>query len=317
MEKILGVGTPIIDHILKVKHPFPYGEKGGMKQVDEDTFKKIVERTGSDDIKIAGGSCCNTIRGLANLGHPCALTGKIGRDEAGGYLTQFLENVGIAFYPLHSHIPTAQVAALIDENGERTFRCLLNAALEMKADDLKSDFFEGMDLVHVEGYLLLCPGVVKRSMELAKDAEALVSFDLSSFEIVNQNKDEILFLLEEYVDIVFANELEITALTGKSSEEGCAVLKDLCQVGVALIGAKGCFVGRGSEVVHCPAFPVNEPLDTTGAGDLFASGFLHGFLKGCSLEECARIGALLGSEVVQILGAELPSHIWDRVKQRI
>jgi sugar/nucleoside kinase (ribokinase family) len=209
--EILGIGTPIIDHILKVSDSYLEtlpGLKDGMQPVNQETFNKILKESKADDILVTGGSCCNTIKGLAHLGHVCAIVGKIGKDEAAQHFLKAIKNANIVPLFYETETPTAQVAVLVAKDGERTFRTLLNASLEMKASDLDSIRFSGVRLVHIEGYSLLCPSLTERAMQLAKASGDLVSLDLSSFEIVQNHKETILDLLQNYVDIVFCNEIE-------------------------------------------------------------------------------------------------------------
>ena len=189
----------------------------------------------------------------------------------------------------------------------------LGAGAEMKPDDLDPDYFKGVSLVHIEGYSLLVEGLTDKAMQLSKAAGAKVSFDLASFEITRTYKEKIIALLSHYVDIVFANTDETHALTLLGPEKGCMILKDLCDTAVVSMGKEGCWVGTSQDLNYCPAIKT-IPEDTTGAGDLFASGFLHGYLSGHSVEECARYGALTASEVIQVIGAELPPEAWARIK---
>lgn len=317
--EVLGIGSPFVDYIIVIKDDFLRhvpGAKGGMVVVDYDTLSSIISKSGKEPLIIAGGSGANTIKGLANFGHQCALIGKIGSDDAA---KQFLENMkALSITPLlrQSSTRTAQTVCLITPDGERTMRAFLGASQEMSSKDLDPSIFEGVSLVHIEGYSLLNEQLTLEAMKLAKSAGAQVSFDLGSFEVVNAHKKTIIDLLPKYVDVVFANRDEIRSLTQLTPEKGCEVLKDLCNTAVILLGKEGCIVGSGSKQVQCPAFAV-DPVDTTGAGDLFASGFLHGYLQQLPLEECARYGALAGAAVVQVQGVDVPPHAWQQIKEKM
>jgi sugar/nucleoside kinase (ribokinase family) len=317
MGTILGVGTPFIDYLLRVSHDYLHqvaGERGGGVPVDSETFHRIIAKSGVSPIRIAGGSCCNTIKGLANLGHSCDIVGKIGRDSAATHFLAGLSHLPITPRFLVTDAPTAQLAVLVDPEGERTFRSLTQASQEMTGSELDSQLFQGKKLVHIEGYTLRCNSLTERAMALAQQAGALISFDLATFEIAKQYRETILKLLKGYVTVVFANQKEIEALTGQAGEKGCAILSELAEIGVVLKGREGCLVGKKGRVEAYPTFPVKSPVDTTGAGDLFASGFLHGMLQGYSLEESARLGALLGSTIVQYVGAEIPQEVWSSLR---
>jgi len=313
--EVLGIGAPVVDHIIPVDSHFldnlP-GTKRGMIPVDYAMLTKIICDAKVKPKTFLGGSGANTIRGLAKFGYRCAFTGKIGQDSASKLFLQNLQELNIVPLLSYSNTPMAQVVCLISERGERTMRSFLGASKEMKPEDLKPEMFKGVHLVHIEGYQMLYENVVQRTMELAKAAGAKVSFDLGSFEVVEKHKKQIIGLLGRYVDVLFANEDETYALTKLAPEPACSILRDICDTVVVLMGVKGCWVGSGEKQIQCPAYPV-EPLDTTGAGDMFASGFLHGYLKGKSLEESAHYGALAGAAVVQVHGTELPSTLWSEL----
>jgi sugar/nucleoside kinase (ribokinase family) len=317
--EVVGIGSPFVDYIIEVPYEFLMhleGAKGGMEIVDHDTLEKILKRTGSVPKLLTGGSCANAIRGLAKLGHHTALIGRIGRDNAGRSLLEHFQELKITSHLTEANTPTAQVACLITPDGERTMRAFLGASQEMSESDLKESYFAGTSLVHIEGYTILKGSLAKKSMEMAKAAGVKVSYDLGSFEVVGSYKEELIKLLSSYVNILFANEDEVFALTQLGPEKGCKVLSDLCETVVVLLGDEGCLVSQGKKVIHVPAKKVHA-IDTTGAGDLFASGFLHGYLKGKSLEESAYFGTLAGAAVVQVSGVEIPIESWKELRQEI
>lgn len=318
-NEILGIGAPILDHLLYVSEEYldklP-GEKWGMEVVDFQSMVKIIEGSGCIPKQVAGGSCANAIKGLAQLGYQCAVTGKIGQDSIGEKVKEHMQDLNINTSYLYSTTPTAHVACLVTPDGKRTLRCYMGACSEMTPNDLNPELFIDVKLVHFEGYTLLCPGLTHRGMELAKKAGAKISFDMGSFEMVKNFKDLILTLLEDYVDVVFANKDEIHALVNNGPEQGCRQLSELCEVAVVMLGEEGALVGHENLVQAYPTVPV-EPIDTTGAGDLFASGFLHGYLSGLPYSECARYGAITGGTVVQFVGAEIPADRWSVIKEKM
>lgn len=316
---VVGIGAPFIDYIIDVSDEFLQqlaGDKGGMIAVDYPAFRKIIEDSGVTPKVIPGGSGANTIRGLAWLGHSCALIGKIGDDEAGKLFLESLTALNVVPFLIQVKTPTAQAICLITPEGERTMRSFLGAGQEISVDDLNPRFFNGVQLVHIEGYTLLKEALTQRTMELGKAAGAKISFDLGSFEVVKKHKDDIVDLLTRYVDVLFANRDEVYMLTQLGPEKGCQVLADICETVVVLLGAEGCLVARGAEQVHIPAYTV-EAIDTTGAGDLFASGFLHGYLKGRSLSDCGRYGVLTGAAAVQVRGVEITPDTWQEIRAKI
>ncbi|MBA3603575.1 MAG: adenosine kinase, partial [Parachlamydiaceae bacterium] len=172
-------------------------------------------------------------------------------------------------------------------------------------------------IVHIEGYSLVFPNLAQRTIKYAKAAGATVSLDLASFEIIHARKTEFLDLIKSGVDICFGNEGEIKALTELTAREGCEYLKEICPIVVATMGKNGCWVGHKDDIIFSPSICIENPLDTTGAGDLFISGYLHGYLKGHPLNLCAHYGALAGSAVVQVEGARLNESQWQSLRKQM
>lgn len=317
--EVLGIGTPIVDQIIQVSDAFIAkipGTKGGADSVDYKTLLNLIKTSGKTPSLVIGGSTTNTIKGLSRLGWRCAIFGRIGSDEPGKLFLQQMHALGIKPHLLQGDLPTAQVACLISPDYERTMRSFLGAGTQMRAEDLLPEMFEGVQLVHIEGYTLDYGKLPHRAMELAKQAGARISFDLSSFEIAREHKKTIIELVSKYVDIVFANEEEAKALTGLNPERGCQILKDMSEMAVVKMGKQGSWAAYREVKSFQPAFDV-QTLDTTGAGDLFASGFLHGYLSEKPLKECSRYGALIASEVVQVVGADIPQESWQQIKKQL
>ena len=197
-------------------------------------------------------------------------------------------------------------------------RCYPGAANEMGSGELNASIFTDARIVPVEAYMLYSRDshFVRTIMQLAKQANAAVSFDLSSFYLVNLKREMMFELIRDYVDILFANADEIRTLTGLEPYEACKEMQKYCEIVVIMIGKDGCLVGSNGNIIRSPASSARV-IDTTGAGDLFASGFLHGWLSGYSLEECAWIGNLTGGAVCEVDGAEIPQHKWEEIKAKI
>lgn len=318
--EILGIGAPIIDILLPVEEAclcHLNALKGGGTQVDWNCFENILKTANVENPQIAtGGSCSNTIKGLASLQDNCAILGKIGEDDLGQIYLNNIKSIGVTPLFICSKTPTAQVAVLITPDFQRTFRCFPGAGNELVGDDLTPEMFEGVRHVHLEGYAFYNGDLVSRALKMAKEAGATVSIDLATCEVVGQFRDQMLDLIPKYVDIVFANEYEAKALTGLPPEEACDQIRQMCPISVVLIGKNGCWVGSNEGKTHCPGIPVTVK-DTTGAGDLFASGFIHGFLQGRSYETCAYFGNLLGSTVVTVMGAEIPQDMWPAIQEKM
>lgn len=317
---VLGIGAPVVDYIVHIDDQFLKDqniEKGGMVLIEEPTFWRLLERTGKTPIRIAGGSAANTIKGISKLNTRCGFVGKIGGDEPGKFFSEHFKYNQIHPHLIHTEHHTAKALTLITPDGQRTFRTFIGAGMRLNAQDIAGDFYGNVKLVHLEGYLLKNGDLVEKAMAMAKEAGAKVSMDISSFEIVNEYKSRLVKLVANYVDVLFANEQETAALTGgRTPEEGVEIVRDICETVVLFQGPEGCWVGQGIKKVHCPAFPVT-PVDTIGAGDMFAAGFLHGYLQGLPVETCARYGALTGRAVVSSVGADINEKEWERVFREI
>ncbi|SCA63367.1 Uncharacterized protein SCG7109_AN_00090 [Chlamydiales bacterium SCGC AG-110-M15] len=316
---VLALGAPVIDLFITVSEEFLNdieGEKAGTLPVSHRTLFDLVEQSKVEPKIIPGGSATNTLKALSNLGQSCAIVGKAGRDDAADQYASSLKEQGIQSILARSDSETAHVLCLVTPDGERTMRSCLAASTEMNVDDLHQDMFEGIRLLHVEGYSLYNLPVTKKAMLLAKNAGAKISLDLASFELVHSFHNELHNFLENSVDIVFCNQFEAKAFTGNEPKEACEHLGRLCEVSVVCMAEHGCWVHANHELQYCPAYPVGS-VDNTGAGDLFSGGFLHGYLEGMDVAECAHYGAVLGREIVQIYGAEIPIDHWSKLIEKI
>ncbi len=317
--RILGVGAACIDLLVPVEEEFlKYvpGEKGGAQAIDIEKLNQIIFLSGTKPQVVTGGSCANTIKGLANLGEKCSFLSYIGTDALGEHFSNYTKSLGITGLFSFSSLPTARVLCLITPDGQRTMRFFAGASQEMSNLYLDSSYFKSVQLVHIDSYSLRNGDMVARVMQSAKEAGATISIDLSSFEIVHEYSHTLSELLPHYVDIVFANKDETKAMTGLNPYEGCQRLQESCSIAVVLMGKEGCLVGHNNHIFHTPTLPA-KVIDTTGAGDLFASGFLYGYQQGYSLEECAKLGNRLGSAIVEIKGAELPEDKWQKIRNTI
>jgi sugar/nucleoside kinase (ribokinase family) len=316
---VLGVGgacmdliIPISDDLLKHIH----GEKGGALPIGIEELNEILSKIKTTPIMTTGGSCANTIKGLACLNEKCAFLTNIGSDSLGEQFAQYMKNLRVTPLFSISTLPTARVLCLITPDGQRTMRYFGGCSEEIFDHFLQPIYFKDVKLVHLDAYTLRNENLTRRVMQLAKEAHATVSIDLSSFEIIRENLATLMEILPRYADIVFANVDEIKTLTGLAPKEGCHKLQEMCPIAVVLMGKEGCLVGHQGKIIQSPAIPAHV-MDSTGAGDLFASGFLYGFLNGYPLEKCARLGNHLGSSIVEVQGAELPPEKWKALKKTL
>jgi sugar/nucleoside kinase (ribokinase family) len=318
-SRILGIGAPLVDNVVLVPEDFLSkisGRKGGMELIAYEKFKEIMDKIPERPVTTPAGCTVNIIKGLAHLGHQCTLVGKFGRDDAAAALTQYLEAIGIRAALIPSKTPTAQALCLVTPDGERTIRTCIGAAGKIKGKHISDEVFEGICHVHIEGYSIYYGTLMDRIIDLAHKHNVTVSMDLGSFETVETFSDHFRALIAKGIDVLFANDKEAFALTGKTPREACLDLSTSCPFVAVTEGPYGCWVtGKDlKEPFHCDAEPVGSVVDTTGAGDSFACGFLHGFLLKQSTIECAHKGGLAASMVIQIKGTDLPKSDWLRIK---
>jgi len=314
------VGSPIIDILAQVPDEFLAtvpGAKGGMELVGEDTMEHLLGRLpGLETNQAPGGSAGNTAFALAKMGMPTGFLGKIGQDSRGAfYRNDFMALGGDASRFLETDAaPTATCLSLITPDSERTMRTFLGAATLLAPEEISTVQFKGFKHAHVEGYLLFNPALAEKVLRTAAEAGCSVSLDLGSFEVVQAAREVLPGLLKDYVTAVFANEDEAEAFWGHDdAEKAVWQFQDLCEVVAVKLGADGALIAHGEESFRAAAVRAKKVLDTTGAGDFWAAGFLFGLLTGQSLATCGRYGAILGAEVVQHLGAYLAPASWEKV----
>jgi sugar/nucleoside kinase (ribokinase family) len=293
-------------------------EKGGSCLVAPDELDRILAATGGSGVRVPGGSAANTIFGLAEFGYASAFLGKLGRDETGEFYRCRYAAMGgdDTRLKVHPDVPTGRCLGLITPDSERTMRTDLGAAATLDPEEITAADFADCRHVHLEGYLLFNELLIRRILHLAREEGCTVSLDLASFEVVRATASILPDLLRDYVDIVFANEDEAAAFPGGGAPEAAlAVLSQLCTVAAVKLGPDGSLIRRGNETVRIPALKANA-VDTTGAGDLWAAGFLAGFFADLPLDACGRLGSLAGAEVVQVTGAAIPEDRWHHLRQQ-
>lgn len=323
MDKIIGLGNALVDVLVTLKDDTLLHEmglpKGSMQLIDETKLQQINDKFSQMNTHIAtGGSAGNTIRALGCLGAEVGFIGKVGNDRYGDFYRKDLEENEIEDKLLMSEtLPSGVASTFISSDGERTFGTYLGAAASLKAEDLILEMFKGYSYLYIEGYLVQDHEMILRAIELAKEAGLQVCLDMASYNIVAADLDFFTLLMNKYVDIVFANEEEAKAFTGKEPEEALELIGKKCSIAVVKVGAKGSYTRKGTEEVRVPAISVDQVKDTTGAGDYFASGFLYGLTCGYSLEKCAKIGSLLSGNVIQVIGTTISQECWDEIKLNI
>lgn len=323
MKKVVGLGNALVDLLIRLEddaflevHNL---DKGSMQLVDYERVHELMDHLGSQNMNmIAGGSAANTIHGLANLGIPCGLIGKVGADELGKAYADDLKKNSIETHLLPSDSPSGRALTLISKDSERTFATYLGAALELSAEDISEDILKQYDLLHIEGYLVQNQLLLEGALKCAKQQGLKVSLDLASFNVVEDNLDFLKNMVASYVDIVFANEEEAHTFTGyKDPEKALVSIFNMSEIAVVKLGKKGACAMWGKEKAFAPALTGRKGIDTTGAGDLFASGFLYGMLKDKGIEECLRLGNLLGGHVISFIGPKLDEETWETIKTQV
>jgi sugar/nucleoside kinase (ribokinase family) len=319
MKRVIGIGNalvdimvPVADEELLARFSLP---KGSMQLVDSYASERVKAGTATMRRTVsAGGSVANTIHALGILGTSPGYIGSVGRDSTGDFFAGELRNAGVDPVLFLRESPTGTALALVTPDSERTFATHLGAAIELNADELNEDLFRGYDILYLEGYLIINFDLTLRACQLAKSLGMLVAIDLASYNVVDDNRDRFQQIVTDYVDILFANEEEALALTGKGADEAAAILSESCEVVVVKTGSRGSLIRRGEEIVRVNILPVN-PIDTTGAGDMYAAGFLFGYSKGESLDRCGVYGTILAGNVIEVMGAKLPAERWNSVME--
>ncbi|MEC8333483.1 MAG: adenosine kinase [Verrucomicrobiota bacterium] len=316
---IIGVGNPIVDAIALVEEAYLSqidGDKGGMVLVNEDVISELIASLPTTPVTAPGGSAGNTLFALARMGASCSYLGKIGSCKEGVFYRDSFAKLGgdITRFKTGS-VPNGRCLSLVTPDGERTMRTDLGAALSLSPDEISAADFVGCTHAHIEGYLLFNESLMYKVIESAKEAECTISLDLASFEVVNATKNILPEILRDYVDIVFANEEEGAAFTGISDDYPAIALKlaELCEISAVKLGAHGSYIANNRNVEKIESIPAARVVDTTGAGDLWAAGFLFGWSQNRPLTECAKIGSILGAAVVQQQGSTLPENLWEDI----
>lgn len=322
MDKIIGMGNALVDVLVRIdddslleKLHLP---KGSMQLIQEDTLSEIRKYTSGRKIhRSTGGSAGNTVCALAALGANPGFIGKVGQDETGAFFGDTLRQRGVNALLATCDLPSGIASTFISTDGERTFGTYLGAAATLRAEDLSRKMFAGYNYLYIEGYLLQDHDLMLRAVQLAKEEGLQVCLDMASYNVVEAERDFFDQLIVKYVDIVFANESEALAYTGKAPHEALEEIASKCSIAVVKTGKEGSLVKKGTEVIQLLSCPIDNVLDTTGAGDFYAAGFMYGLTCGYSLEKCVQISTILATAVIQEVGTTLPAKKWDEIKLNI
>lgn len=308
---VLGIGNAIVDVLTNVDDGFLENEnlqKGSMQLVSESEAAALYDKLGQC-IECSGGSAGNTIAGLASMGAQTSYIGKVRDDQLGDVFRHDISALGANFATdkATSGPATAHCLVLVTPDAERTMCTYLGACVNLTVDDIDEEAVRAADVSYLEGYLWdpePAKEAFRKAIKIAHDAGNKVSLSLSDPFCVDRHRDEFLKLVKDGVDILFANEDEIKMLYGTDDvNEAARRVQQDCDIAAITCGARGCIVTDKNEIGHVQGRSINKLMDTTGAGDLFAAGFLFGLTKGKSIGECGAIGNLVASEVITHMGA--------------
>ncbi len=323
MEKklIVGIGSALIDILIHEDDDFLEKTgvlKGGMTYFDNEFIEQTMKLAKAEPSIVPGGSACNTIIGAGKLGGAARFVGKLGRDDLGNLFETHLKNNNVEPVLLKSSSPTGRVLSVITPDAQRTMLTYLGASSETQPHEITGKFFEDAGIVHIEGYMIYNKDLMMAVLKAAKDSDSLVSLDLASFTIVEESKDFLDRIVNDYVDILIANEDEARVYTGYTDEiKAVSTLSEKADIAVLKVGERGSYISCAGNIIKVDPTGQGAVVDTTGAGDLWASGFLFGLVNDYPLEKCGRFGSLCGYEVCRVVGASIPDEGWQRIKGEI
>ena len=322
MKSILGIGNALTDILavfpdetmLREYHLPP----GSMQHVDLETGDRIWDKLKEVGVKyVPGGSAANIITCTSIFGMPSGFIGKIGNDELGHLYRSSLEQSGVKTTLLTGTKGSGRAMCFITgANAERTFADYMGAALELVPEDLKPEFFEGYDYFHIEGYLVQNQDLIRKAVQMAKEAGCIISIDMASYNVVESNEAFFHNLVEKYIDIVFANESEARAYTKKEPREALDELAEQCRIAIVKVGKDGSMVKAGDEYHFIDPWPA-ATIDATGAGDTYAAGFLYAHSLGMPLKVCGEVGSIIAAKVVEVIGTKIDIPRWKAAKEEI
>ncbi len=318
----VGIGSALVDILIHEDDGFLEKAdvpKGGMIYVESERIEQVLTWTTAKPFIVPGGSACNTIIGIAKLGGPARFVGKLGKDDLGILFETDLKVNSVEPVLFTSSSPTGRVLSIITPDAQRSMLTYLGASAETRPEEVTGKCFDQAAMVHVEGYQLFNRELTLALLKAARQAGASVSLDLASFTVVEASKDILEALVDDYVDILIANEDEARAFTGYSDEDDAMkALSEKADLAVLKLGRRGSLISSEGHIIKVEpdGIGAGDVVDTTGAGDLWASGFLFGLINGYPLEKCGALGSACGYEVCRVVGANIPEQGWERIRKR-
>lgn len=314
---VVGIGNAIVDVIARADEAFLAEAglaKGAMTLIDEATAQSLYQRM-PPGIECSGGSVANSIAGLATLGAATAFIGKVKNDQLGNVFSHDIQSLGVTFRtpPAKDGPETARCLILVTPDAQRTMATYLGASVALGPQDIDRSLIKAAKVTYLEGYLWDPPRAKEAflaAMDIAHAAGNRVAFSLSDPFCVDRYREDFRALAERHIDILFANEAELMSLYEVDSfDDGLQAVRAFCDIAVLTRSAKGAVIVTKNELHVIDAAPCAEVVDTTGAGDLYAAGFLYGLTRGLELGECGRIGAIAAAEVISHYGARPESDL--------
>ncbi len=319
--KILGIGNALVDVLSKLDSDetlVKIGiQKGAMDMISREQMYVIRKyQANTETTQAPGGANCNTMRAIALLGGQSGFIGKVGDDSLGQFYEEALLKAGVASYLIKTEGPSGACTVFISPDGERTMGTFLGPAPTISPDEITEDVLRNYNCIHIEGYLIVNEELVRETMKKAKRLGLKVALDLANYNIVNAYKGLLEEVIPQYVDILFANASEAEAFTGLPAQEAVKALEKQVDVALVTLGKEGSLIGSHGQFYHVDA-EGGKPVDTTGAGDNFAAGFLYGQSVGASLVQSAQIGSMLSGYVIDVVGPQVPADKCEQIKLKV
>ena len=304
-KKVACIGNALVDKVCMLQSDDLLCEqnlpKGSMQLIDEKESKRLQAFTQELKSTLAtGGSAANTASGTANMGIETTYIGMVGDDELGDFYIQDMQqnNISTCIFR-NSDMQTGLALALVSPDGERTFATNLGAAITLSADNIGQSLFEGCEYLHIEGYLISNHDLFEKIITCGRQAGCKISIDLASYNVVEENLDYLKRVCKG-VHIIFANEEEAKAFSGKEAEEALEYIAQYADIAVVKVGET-----------------LRNKIDTTGAGDLYAGGFLAGLCMDKDLSICGKMGSVLAGNVIEVMGTKMDCERWNKIKTEI
>lgn len=319
--KILGMGNALVDVLAVLEDETLLAElnlpKGSMQLINEKKRSEIFGKLSGVKTQIAtGGSASNTSLALAKMGVESGFIGKVSHDFYGDFYINEIKAAGVIPHFIFGQDASSGTAmTLITPDGERTFGTYLGVAAELTDRELETEIFKQYNYFYIEGYLVQNYSLIDKAIQIAREQKLKVALDLASYNVVEANREFLLKLITNHVDILFANEEEALALTGKTAEDAAWEMASMVSIAVVKIGKKGSLIVKDNQLIRIPAFQANM-VDATAAGDFYAAGFFYGLINNASLEICAQLGSLLASNVIEVVGTKLSEECWSQIREK-